>query len=470
MMRKVLSMLVLLAALALLLAPAAAQDQIEVEMWQIFSDQRLDFLNDRVAAFQEAYPNITVNVRTFGSYEELIQQYELAFESGEQPEIAQLFEVGTQFARDSGYFASVADLVAGREEILGQAVNFDDIVPVVSGYYTVDGVFTSMPWNTSTPIMYANMDMLVEAGVIDSVDAVDQLPATWQELEAACAAVLENTAASNCMTWPNHGWFYEQWLAQQNADLVNNGNGRDARASEVLLTSDASLNTVAWWQNMYDNGYYLYTGVQRDWGGTEQALHGGQVAFIITSSASARGIQDTAAETGYTVRTARMPYDGEIGWTGNIIGGATLWVTAGLDQAVTDATLAWLLFMTNTESAACWHTASGYIPLRLSAIEVLENPSADVNSVWDGSACVPGEGNWFEANPNFFTASDQLGSSTVTTATQGALFGTFIPTRDIVTQAIEEIMLQGLDPVARMEEAKAAADDLLATYNEDFAQ
>ncbi len=458
--------------MVLSVAPVLAQNTIQIDMWQIFADQRLQWLEDRAAQFEAEYPQYNIEIRAFDGYEALIDQYTLTVDANgnptaSSPEIAMIFEIGTQFARDSGWFRPVAEAIGDRAEINGQPVDFSDIIAPITGYYTVEGVWSSMPWASSTPIMYANMNLLVEAGIASSLDDTSAIPTTWAELEAACETILAAglNNVTGCISWPNHGWFFEQWLAQQNTDLVNNGNGREGRATEVLLTSPAAINIATWWQSMYSKGYYAYTGVQRDWSGTEQALQAGQLPFILTSSAGARGITDTAASNGITIRTGRMPYDGEVGWTGNIIGGGTLWLTRDLAPEVEEGALTWLLFMTNTENAACWHTASGYLVLRQSAIDLLENPTPEANIIWNGETCVPAESSWFEANPNFRTAGEQIGQSTVTTATRGALFGTFIPTRNLITQAMEDLMLAGGDPAERLAQAQADARTLLEEYN-----
>jgi sn-glycerol 3-phosphate transport system substrate-binding protein len=439
--------LLFFAVLMVAVAPLSAQsEKITVRFWQIFSDGRFDWVNRVAEEFEAMYPNIDIEPRAFGSYEELIDQYTLAREQGNHPELAMIFEVGTQFARDTGWFKSIAEAVGGRTEILGQPTDLSDIIAPVASYYVLDGSFTSMPWASSTPILYANMDMLVELGLASSVDDVDALPETWQELEAACEVVLA-AGKDGCITWPNHGWFFEQWVAQQNETLVNNDNGRKGRATEVKLTSDAAINVASWWQEMYNKGYYLYTGVQRDWNGTTQALAADRVPFILTSSAGVRGITDAATARGITVRTGRMPYDAEVGWTGNIIGGGTIWLSDGLAPEVEDAALAFLFYMVNTENAASWHQASGYLVIRESSLALLE------------------EQGWFEANPNFRVAGEQINNSQVTPATSGALFGTFIPTRDLITQAMEDLMLVGGDPAAVLAEAEADANLLLAEYN-----
>jgi sn-glycerol 3-phosphate transport system substrate-binding protein len=136
------------------------------------------------------------------------------------------------------------------------------------------------------------------------------------------------------------------------------------------------------------------------------------------------------------------------GWTGNLIGGASLWLSNGLDTTTEDGALAFMLFLNNTENAADWHRVTGYLPITYSAVELLES-----------------EG-WFEENPNFRTAFDQINDSTVTPATSGALLGTFRETRDIVTQAIEDLMLQGGDAAERLATASSDANALLEEYNQ----
>ena len=75
------------------------------------------------------------------------------------------------------------------------------------------------------------------------------------------------------------------------------------------------------------------------------------------------------------------------------------------------------------------------------------------------------EQGWYAENPNFLTASIQLGDSQVTIATQGAIFGTFVETRNIITQAIEDAMLLGGDVAEILAEAEEEANVLLEEYN-----
>ena len=298
---------VLLVLIVTSLVPVFAQDEpIELVAYIAFTDHRLEWAKDRAAEFNEMHPEYNVVVQEYSDYEPLLDAYTLGREQGNFPAVVQLFEVATQFALDSGWFTPVNQLIDGRDEVLGHPVAFDDVVEVVSSYYTTDGEWSSVAWNTSTPILYANMNMLGEAGV-------EELPTTWQELEAACEQMEDMIAAgtiSGCVIWPNHGWFFEQWLAQQDTLLADNGNGRDGRATHIDLTSDAAVNIVQFHQDMYNKGYFVYSGIQRDWSGTVQAFNALEVPFIMTSSASAGSYYNAAAaENGVEVKTGRMVYD-----------------------------------------------------------------------------------------------------------------------------------------------------------------
>jgi len=435
-----------LAAAALTVMPSFAQaTPTDVRMWIGFTDKRLDWVREVAATFNAEHPEYNVIVDGYANYEEILDATVLAIDQGNPPAIVHWFEVGTQFARDSGYFKPVEDAIAGREEVLGLPVDISDFIPPVSSYYTVGGKFTSMPWNSSSPILYSNMGLLEEAGV-------EAIPTTWQELEAACEKIMALGKTDGCITWPNHGWFFEQWLGSQDATIANNDNGRTERASEIQLNSDAAVTTATWWQDMYNKGYYTYSGVQRDWTATEQGFQSQSVAMIITSSADAGNITSSAAENDIEVVTSRMPFNGETGWTGNLIGGGSLWLMNGLDTVTEDGAVAFMLFLNSTENAAAWHKLTGYLPITVSSAALLE------------------EEGWFEENPNFRVAYDQINDSTVTTATSGALLGTFSETRNIVTQAIEDLMLQGGDVAERLTAATEEANTLLAEYNQLYTE
>lgn len=474
MLKRKLVSLVVFAALAMgILAPALAQDTTEVRVWVAFTDNRLDWAQQKAAIFNEAYPQYNVVVEGYNNYEELFSATALAAEQNALPAVVQYFEVASQDAIDSGYFKPVAAALGERTEINGLDVNLEDFIGPVAAYYTIDGQFNSMPWNISSAIMFTNQTMLNAAGVT-------AVPTTWAEMDAACNIIMAaENAPEFCFTWPNHGWFFEQWLAQQNAEFANNGNGRDARATEVSWNSDAAVSVLTWLKDQKDKGHLYYSGAQggNSWSTVDQSFSSQQVAMAIYSSSDTATYTNIGKENGYEVVASFMPYnqDAEGGWTGNLIGGASLWLVDGLSTEVEDGALSFMVWLTNTENAAEWHQVTGYLPVRESSVELLNTAdwysaleTNGASQVWmDDASIQASQGEiWFEANPNFRVAADQLTQSQQTPATAGALMGNFPAIRNIVTAAIDTYLLtDGADAATILSDAAANANTSLQEYN-----
>ena len=87
----------------------------------------------------------------------------------------QVFDVGTQTMLSSGAVYPVYQLMSDH----GVAIDWNDVISPVRGYYsTTGGNLYSMPFNSSTPILYYNKDHFKKAGL------PDKPPATWDAVES----------------------------------------------------------------------------------------------------------------------------------------------------------------------------------------------------------------------------------------------------------------------------------------------
>ncbi|MBT7599963.1 MAG: extracellular solute-binding protein [Anaerolineae bacterium] len=273
-------------------------EPIEIRVLIAFTDKRLDFTREQATAFNEQFPQYNVVIEGLGSYNEVFEAAILSVEQGNPPSVIQFYEAATQEARDAvtangnPLIKSVTDALGGQTEVNGVKVVLEDVVDAPKNYYSLDGKMESVPWNTSTTIMFTNMSIVEAAGVTD-------VPETWEEVDAACESIMAlDDAPDGCIAWPNHSWLIEQTMAQQGALFANQDNGRDGRATEVYLSSEGATNYIQWWKDSYDKGYYLYTGVQRDWGGTTDLFNAQQVAMLLTSSSLATSVTDAGNEAG----------------------------------------------------------------------------------------------------------------------------------------------------------------------------
>jgi sn-glycerol 3-phosphate transport system substrate-binding protein len=441
--------LCLFVGILLAVMPALAQEPIEIPVWIAFTDEnRLGWANDRAAEFNEMFPQYNVTITGYPNYEELFTQTALAAENDALPAIVQWNEVSSQIARDSGYYRSIASALGDRTEVNGIPANFDDIIGPVAAYYTLDGEFNSMPWNTSSSVMFSNMNYLTAAGI-------DTPPATWAEVEATCAAVMAlGNAPEYCFTWPNHGWFFEQWLAQQNAEYANNENGRADRATEVTFNGAEGVAILEWLDEQYNNGNLYYSGAKDggSWETVDQAFGSQQVAMAIYSSSDTAFYTQTGVDNGFDVVASFLPYNDETGWTGNLIGGASLWLVNDLATDAEDGALTFLLWLSDTENTADWSQATGYIPVRNSGVDLLT------------------EQGWYDANPNFLVPASQLAQSTSTPATAGVLLGDINAIRSIITSAVDTVLLTDQPAQDVLNAAAEEANALIEEYNMLVAQ
>ncbi|WP_457632148.1 ABC transporter substrate-binding protein [Oceanithermus desulfurans] len=422
--------------LSALLGFAFAAEKVQITFWHAFGGGRTAFIQRAVEDFNYTHPGIEVKVEYKGSYRDTLNAAILAAKQGNAPHIVQIFEVGSQLALDSGIFVPIENYVPADLKF-----QLDDYIKPVANYYRIGGKFNSIPWNSSNPILYYNKDIFKKAGLDP-----ENPPKTFNEVAQACEKIIASKAAPKCITWPLHSWFVEQWIAEQGALLANNENGRAARATDVYIDSEAMKRIMKWWKGLYDKGYYTYTGKPEDWDGANQLFVSQQAAMEITSTSDVTFMQNASFENGFELGTGFLPVPDGVERNGTVVGGASLWLTKGHPQEEQEAALTFLLWFTNTENMVRWHKGTGYFPVLNTSVKVLE---------WQ---------NWFERNPAYRAAFDQLLQSKANRATQGALIGPFPEIRTIIENMVQEIF-QGKDIAKALSEADAQADQALKRYN-----
>ena len=162
--------------------PTRAQSRVQVEFWHGLA-QPLGGLLEKIATdFNAAQTQYQVNPSFKGSYPETMVGAIAAFRAGNAPHIVQMFEVGTATMMSArGAVKPVYELM--RET----GVTFDPnaYVPAVKGYYSLpDGRMVSMPFNSSTTIMFYNKDAFKKAGLDPA-----KPPQTWPDLIAAAKKI-----------------------------------------------------------------------------------------------------------------------------------------------------------------------------------------------------------------------------------------------------------------------------------------
>ena len=443
-MKKMITLIVLM----LVLAPpisnfAQDDDRITIRFWHIWGN--VTWLPEVVEpAFEAAFPQYDLELRVLDGYRNAYDLYTLAQEQGDPPELLQGTSSNTQAPRDTGFFKPLHEAIAGRTEINGIPVRLDEIVGPAAIFYQLDGEYYELPWNASTPIVFGNMDLLVEAGVAADVNDFAAIPSTWAEVHEVCAIIVEKFDDVDCINFGAGGWYFENAMAMQGAFMANSENGRGGDCvTEVLFNSQEAVDYLAWHKSLEEAGYWVDYGRAEyniTWADSKLALH-------MTSSAAARGRVEIGEGNGFTVGADRMPYNQDVEYVGNTVGGGMILLTDGLEPEVEEGALTFLMYMLEPENIANWHKSTGYIPVTQSGFDYLE-----------------AEG-WFEENPTFAVATNQLTNSARAPQTAGAVFGSFAQVYQMYREVFQNILRNDADIQESLDRLKAEADLLIEEYN-----
>ncbi len=432
----VVALAVLLSWSVVMMAGQAKPNQIK--FFHAMGGSRIPVIERMVADFNATHPDIEVTAVFNGSYRDNLQKTIEATAAGDTkaiPNIAQIFDVGTQEVLDSGVFALAGNVVKqciasmqdlnskGQLNTIDQAklgelegFNTSNFIPAIVNYYRAkDGTLTSFPWNSSNPIVFYNKTIFDKFGITmpekptfqDIIDIGNKLKATGQ-------------FDKGVINWPNHSWFVEEWFAEQGQDLVNNGNGRQGRPSHLNFDSKAAKTLYNWWGTLVKDGLYTNPGFEA-WDEADRLFLAQQDPIEITSTSEVTILARDAFNNGFEVGTAFLPVPDNNNRNGVIIGGAALWLPAkqGAQNLCDAATFS--VWMSETAQTIRWHQQSGYFPVTTQALSVLQAQGT------------------FKARPNLKTALDQLTETKDNSATNGARIGAFLKVRTIVEHGFESL-------------------------------
>jgi sn-glycerol 3-phosphate transport system substrate-binding protein len=352
-------------ALALGLAgaalPAAAQQPVELQFWHGLTQPLGGMLEQIAADFNASQNRYRINASFRGSYPETMVAAIAAFRAGQAPHIVQMFEVGT------GTMMAAGRAIKPVHELLAETrvnIDFSDYLPGVRGYYSLpDGRMMSMPFNSSTTVVFYNKDAFRRANLNP-----DAFPETWEGVEAAARAL--KTAGVACpMTtaWPTWAQV-EQFSAIHNIPLATQANGLGGMNAELRIANPLLTRHFTNLVNWQREGLFRYGG--RD-GAADALFPSGECAIIFASSGLRARIQ---REAQFQWGVAMLPvYQGTTP-INSIIGGASFWAMQGGPNRQRSAEelqgvaqfFAWLA---RPEVAAKWHTDTGFLPVTRAAFE-----------------------------------------------------------------------------------------------------
>ena len=403
------------AGLTAMMAATPAFAQTEITWWHAMSAELGEKLEEVAQGFNDSQTEYKVTPVFKGSYPETLTAAIAAFRANEQPAIVQVYEVGTgTMMAAKGAVYPVHQLMADK----GEPWETEGFLQPVVGYYTdTEGNILSMPFNSSTPIMYYNKDVFEKAGLDPEV-----APKTWAEMEEFSKKIVDSGAAKCGFTTAWITWIHtENMSALHDQPFGTLENGFGGMGAEFTFNNDVN---VKHWDNLKkwsDEGLFQYGGPV---GGADAQpkFVSQECAMFMNSSAGRAGVIRNA--TDFEVGFAPLPYyDDEITEPKNsIIGGATLWTLNGKDPEVYKGVAQFFTYLSQPEVQAAWHQFTGYLPITNAAYELGQ------------------EQDYYAQNPGSDIAIQQITRGTPTANSKGVRFGNLTQARAVVDEEFEALL------------------------------
>jgi sn-glycerol 3-phosphate transport system substrate-binding protein len=368
------TMTAIAAALAACLSATSANAATEIQWWHAFTGRLGNLLAEQVETFNASQSEYVVVASHKGNYSETLNAGIAAFRAGEQPHILQVFEVGT------ATMMAARGAVKPMHELMAETgTTFDPgaYLAAVAGYYTTTGgEMLSLPYNSSTPVIYVNRDAFEAAALDPDMDL-----STWEQVDAALEALVAGGEDCALVTaWQS--WVHlENLSAYHNVPFATQDNGFAGLDTGLAFNGPvqvAHIRTMGEWAR---DGKFIYTGRRNEGGANFRA---GECALFTESSAGYAGVKANA-QFAFDIRP--LPYWASVEGApqNTIIGGASLWVMEGHNPGEYAGVAEFLNFLSTSDIQAKWHQDTGYMPITMAAYEQTrasgfygENPGTDI--------------------------------------------------------------------------------------------
>jgi sn-glycerol 3-phosphate transport system substrate-binding protein len=286
-----------------------------------------------------------------------------------------------------------------------------------------------IPFARSTPLFYYNKDVFAEAGL------PDRAPETWAEFMEWAPKLVQkdgDTLKRAAYVHPN-GASYIAWLFQ--GVTWQHGGQYSNPDFTMTMTNDNTVRAAQFFQDMVvkDNVAFLSADINKD-------FIGGTAATMMASTGGLAGITKNAQ---FKVGVGLLPKESGFGCP---TGGAGLAIPSATAPEKQAAAMKMIAFATSPDYAGIWSRSTGYMPVRISTKQ-----NADMTS-------------FFQENPNFKTAVDQL---PLTRAQDAARV--FVRNGDqIIGKGLERIIVNKETPATVFADVNKTLEEAAAPILEDL--
>ena len=410
-------------------------EQITINWWFAHGGRLGEKVQSIVSDFNSMQSKYKVVATYKGNYSDTMTAGIAAFRSKKHPQILQVYEVGTAtMMAAKGAIKPVYEVMAES----GQPWSPDAYLSTVTGYYTTpEGKMLSMPFNSSTPVLYYNVAAFEKAGLDP-----DKPPKTWSEVaEYSRKLIAAGYPGGFSTAWIS--WIHlENFSAWHNVPFGTKSNGFEGMETEFVFNSPLHVKHIQSLADWQSEKIFVYGG-RRNKGNA--LFSSEEVAMYTESSAGYAGFMKSCK---FPFRTSMLPYwQGQGGAPQNtIIGGASLWVLSGHSQEEYEGVATFFNYLSSPAVQADWHQFTGYLPITTNAYYLTKGQGV------------------YQEKPGMETALKQMTLNKPTQNSRGLRFGNFVQMRAIMYDTLEAIFSGKTNAEKGLGEAVAKGNKLLRKF------
>ena len=317
-----------------------------------------------IAAFEKANPGLKVKLTDAGKdYEEVGQKFNAALAGGQLPDVIVTSDVTWFNFALNNRFTDIGALFKKH------GLSTSDYVDGLYADYLYNGKHYAIPYARSTVLFMYNKDVFKKAGI------PDRSPQSWDEFTQWAPKLQAAVGGGKHALILDDGADYLDWTFQSIAWSYGGGY---SKGWKTTFTDPKTVKAAKVLQGWAKSGY-LKTSAD-----SASDFGAGLGAVLLESTGDLGGFKDVPFELG----AAFVPAPGGVKCCPT--GGAGVAIPEGISDARKANAAKFVEFLTNAQSTVTFTQATGYMPVRKSALKL------------------PEEVAYLKKNPNFKVAVNQL--------------------------------------------------------------
>ncbi|GLV48114.1 ABC transporter substrate-binding protein [Thermus sp. LT1-2-5] len=391
--------------LLLFLGASLAQAQVDIPFWHAMDGPAGRLLAAFAQEFNGRQSQYRVSPQYAGDYKDAETKLVAALRTGGQPVL---------FQAEISFFPRLVG--EGRALALDGYLNLDrafleDLFEPAWNYGVVEGKRYGLPLNTSTPVLFYNLNAFRAKGL--------KAPRDWQEFEAVAKALSSRQTKGFIFVTDPQAWLFEAMVTSRGSSLVKDG--RPNFLSPEVLEALEMLWRLNRAGALSVRSMAEATFAQLDFVRTKGMM-------VMASIANWPAAENFSFA--FTLGVAPVPREPQ----GKVpMGGAQLVVLKGASEAQVRGALEFWRYLMEPRNVARWVEASYYVPVRKSALPLLEE--------------------FYRENPFRKVAFEQIAH-----AQERPRLPQFSTWASLLAEALEKSLKGGVPPQKALEEAQRKAE------------